>query len=106
MNLEIEHIRGYGILSFAKNMGENLSNMYSQKLIDSVTKTTTDAVKTAPKRAIQKTAKATDDLIGSKIADKITSVSKTSKELHSQNNFKKAKNETEIPKERYISPEK
>ena len=37
---------------------------------------TTDAIKTAPKRAIQKTAEATSDLIGNKIADKITSVSK------------------------------
>ena len=39
-------------------------------------KSTTDAIKTAPKRAIQKTAEATGDLIGNKIADKITSVSK------------------------------
>ena len=31
--------------------------------------------KTASKRAIQKTAKATGDLVGNKIADKITSVS-------------------------------
>ena len=33
------------------------------------------AIKTASKRAIQKTAEATDDLIGNKIADKVTSVS-------------------------------
>ena len=38
-------------------------------------KSITDAIKTAPKRPIQKTAEATDDLIGNKIADKITSVS-------------------------------
>ena len=45
-------------------------------------KSTTDAIKTASKRAIQKTAEATGDLIGNKIADKITSVSKKSiKEL-------------------------
>ena len=37
-------------------------------------KSTTDAVKTASKRAIQKTAKATGDLIGNKNADKITNV--------------------------------
>ena len=36
----------------------------------------TDAIKTASKRAIQKTAEATGDLIGNKIADKMTSVSK------------------------------
>ena len=39
-------------------------------------KSTTDAIKTASKRAIQKTAEATGDLIGTKIADKITSASK------------------------------
>ena len=38
----------------------------------------TDAIKTAFKRAIQKTAEATGDLLGNKIADKRTSVSKKS----------------------------
>ena len=72
------YVKGYGFLSFAKN----LSNKYSQKLIDTAKKSTTDAIKTASKRAIQKTAEATVDLIGNKIADKITSISKTSnKEL-------------------------
>ena len=37
---------------------------------------TTDAIKTASKRAIQKTAEATGDLIGKTIADKITNASK------------------------------
>ena len=48
-------------------------------LLDSAKKSTTDAIKTASKRAIQKTAEATGDLIGNKIADKITNVSKKSK---------------------------
>ena len=39
-------------------------------------KTTTDAIKTASKRAIQITAEATGDLIVNKTADKIMSVSK------------------------------
>ena len=59
-------------------MGKHLSNEYGQKLLDSAKISTTDAIKTAPKRAIQKTTKATGDLIGNKIADKITSVSKKS----------------------------
>ena len=67
---------GYGFLSFPKNMGKILSNKYGQKLLDSAKKSATDAIKTASKRAIQKTAEATVDLIGNKIADKITSVSK------------------------------
>ena len=52
---------------------------------------------------IQKTAEATVDLIGNKIAEKITKVSKTPQ----QNNSETVTNEhdKEIPKERYISPE-
>ena len=48
-----------------------MSNKYSQKLLDSAKKPTTDAIKTASKRATQKTRKATGNLIGNKIADKI-----------------------------------
>ena len=29
------YVKGYGFLSLAKNMGKNLTNKYSQKLIDS-----------------------------------------------------------------------
>ena len=58
-------------------------------------------MKTTSKRAIQKTAEATDDLIGNKIADQITKSSITS-----QNVLKTDENETETPNERYVSPEK
>ena len=27
------HVKGYGFLSFTKNMGKNLSNRYSQRII-------------------------------------------------------------------------
>ena len=63
------YVKGHGLLSFPKNMGKNLNNKYGQKLLDSAKK---------KKRASQKTAKATGDLIGNKIADKITSVLKKS----------------------------
>ena len=107
------YVKGYGFLSFAKNIGthatkvaKSMSNKYSQKLLDSAKKSTTDAIKTTSKRAIQKTAEGTGDLVGNKIADKITIISKSpqnaSKELHSKTD----ENEIEIPKERYISPEK
>ena len=72
------YLKGYGYLSFAKNIGKILSNKYSQKLIYSAKKSTKDAIKTASKRAFQKTAEATGDLIINKIADKITKDSKTS----------------------------
>ena len=68
------HVKGYGFLSFAKNMGKSLSNKYGQKRFDSAKKSTTDAIKTALKKAIQKTTEATGDLIVNKIADKTTSV--------------------------------
>ena len=42
--------------------------------MDTATKTGIDATKTASKRVVQKTAEATGDLIGNKIADKITSL--------------------------------
>ena len=29
------YVKGYGFLSFAKNIGKNLSNKYGQKLADS-----------------------------------------------------------------------
>ena len=75
------YVKGYGFLSFAKNMGKSLSSKYGQKLFDSAKKST-DAIKTA----IQKTAEATGDLIGNKIADKVTSVSKKSNNNNNNNN--------------------
>ena len=73
-------------MSFVKNMSKytgtniskNLNSSYSQKFLGHAKQSATDALKTASKRAIQKTAEATVDLIGNKIADKITRVSKTS----------------------------
>ena len=53
-------------------MGKNLSYKYGKKCLD-IQKSTTDAKKNASKRAIPKAAEATGDLIGNKIADKITS---------------------------------
>ena len=52
-------------------------------------KTGTDAAKTASKRLVQKTAEATRDLIGNKIADKITSMvqSKEKKDKESRRNL-------------------
>ena len=87
------YVKGYGVLSFAKNMGKSLSNKYGQKLLDSAKKSTIDAIKTASKRAIQKTAEATGDLIGNKITNKITSISKKkpAKESHNNNDKKKQK---------------
>ena len=60
-------------MSFARTFG----NKYGKKIIDTTTKTGIDIAKTASKRVVPKTAEATGDLIGNKIADKITSIGKT-----------------------------
>ena len=51
------YVKRYGFLSFAKNMGKSLSNKYGQKLLNIAKKSTTDAIKTASKREIQKPLK-------------------------------------------------
>ena len=48
------YVKEYGFLSFAKNMGKNLSNKYGQKFLDSAKRSTTDAIKIASKSAIKK----------------------------------------------------
>ena len=53
-------VKGYGFLSFAKNMGKNigknvrktLSGKYSQKLLDHAKKSATDTLKTTSKGVI------------------------------------------------------
>ena len=68
-------------------MGKSLNSKYGQKLLDRAKKSTADAIEIPSKRVIQKTAEATSDLIGNKIADKIASVLKKS----NNNNKKKKK---------------
>ena len=51
------YVKGYGFLSFAENIGKNLSNKYCQKILDSAKKSTTDSIKTTSKRAIQKNSR-------------------------------------------------
>ena len=98
-------VKGYGILSFARNMGKNtcknLRSKYSQTLLDLAKQSAADALKTDHfKRRDEKnkqTAEATGDLIGNKVTDKITRVSKTSPKNNSETN------EEEMLRERCIS---
>ena len=83
----------------ATKVAENMRNNYNQKLLDIAKEFGADSIKTAWKRAIQKAAETTGDLLGNKIADEITSVSKNNLE-------EEVRNEIEISKERYISLEK
>ena len=97
-------VKGYGILSFARSM----SNKYGQKLVDTAKKSATDAIKIVSKRAIQKTAEATGDLVGNKIGDKTTSVSKkkSNNENNGDNDDDDDDDDVELTthKNRYISP--
>ena len=84
-----KYVEGYRFLFFARKFGVK----YGKKLMDTATKTRLDAAKTASKKVVQKTAQPTEDLIGNKIADKITSVGES-------------KEKTNKPGEIYIPPEK
>ena len=83
-------VKGYGFMSFAIIFCDK----YSKSLMDKGIDVSKKFAKTAGKKILEETAKATGDLIGNKIADKITSASKKS---HDEVN-------NEILKERYISP--
>ena len=104
--------KDHGFWSFTKNMdkkigqniSQNLSSKYSQKPIDYAKQSSTDAFKTASKKAIQKSVEAIGDLISNKTADKITKVRRTSP----KNTSGTVTNEhdKEISKERYINLQK
>ena len=69
------------------------SDKYSKSLMDKGIDLSKMFAKTAGEKILEKTAKATGDLIGNKIADKITAKPHNEDEVNN-----------EIPKERYISP--
>ena len=84
-------LKGYGFLSFAKimrksvgknmsiNLGKNLSSNYNLKPFDHSKQSATEALKTDSKIAIKEVAAGTTgDLIGIKIGNKITKVSRRS----------------------------
>ena len=48
------YVKGYGFLTFAKNIDKTVSTKYSQNLLDNAKNSTTDAIKTPSRRAIQK----------------------------------------------------
>ena len=93
---ERRYVKEYGFLSFARNF----SDKYSKFLMDKGIDVSKKFAKTAGKKILKKTAKATGDLNGNKIADKITSASKKSDNEEIQSD----EVNNEMLKERYISP--
>ena len=73
--------------------------LISTKYFDHAKKSATDALKTFSKNVFQKTAEANEDLIGNKIAEKITSSASRSKP-------EDVTQLEETPKVRYVSPGK
>ena len=84
---ERRYVKGYGFLSFARNFGNkygkklmntaiktgtSFNSMYGKKLTDTAIKTGKDFATIAGKKIVHESAEATGDLIGNKIADKIT----------------------------------
>ena len=88
-----KHVKGYGFMSFDKNFGSKYGKKFlnkeisaSKRIKDTASKfhqskygkilknQRTEFGKIAGKKIVQKSAEATGDLIGSKIADKITSL--------------------------------
>ena len=84
---ERRYIKEYAFLSFAKNFsnkygkklmntaiktGTNFNSKYGKKLTDTAIKTAKDFATIAGKKIVHKSAETTGDLIGNKIADKIT----------------------------------
>ena len=101
-----KYVKGYGFLSFARNFGDKygkslIKSKNVKKLINGATKTSKDFAKIVGKKIIHKSAEATGDLVGNKIAEKITSMGKP--------RSKKEKDEINIMEEIqeiYIPPEK
>ena len=82
---EKRFVKGYSFMSFARD--------FNDKYIKSLMDASKTFAKTADKKILKETAKATRDLIGNKIADKITAKPHNKDEVING-----------IPKERYISP--
>ena len=51
------YVKGFGFLSFAKNIGKNLSNKYGQNIFYTAKKSTADAIKTVLKKQFRKLQK-------------------------------------------------
>ena len=86
-----KYIHGHGFLSFAKNIGDKYGGKifdksmdvskkygkkYGNKLLDNSLSAGKDFAKIAGKKVLTKSAEATGDLIGNKIADRITKSSR------------------------------
>ena len=77
------YVQGKGFMSFARNIGnkygkkifdvsKSMKKKYGKKILDNSLSAGQDFAKIAGKKVLTKSAEATGDLIGNKIADRIT----------------------------------
>ena len=113
-SLEPRYVQGQGFMSFAKNIGNKYGQKlfdksmdvskkngkkYGNKLLDNSISAGKDFAKIAGKKVLTKSAEATGDMIGNKIADRITKSSRNK----AQKEDDRIMEETQ---EIYIPPEK
>ena len=108
------YVQGQGFMSFAKNIGnkygrksfdksidvsKKMSNKYGRKILDKSMDAGKGFVKIAGKKVVTKSAEATGDLIGNKIADRITKSSRN-KEQKEDDRIMEETQELIIPPEK------
>ena len=70
------YVKGYGFLSFPKNIDKSLNSKCGQKFLGTTKNLAKDALKTVSKSGILKAAEVTSNLVRNKIAEKITKAAK------------------------------
>ena len=105
-----KYVQGQGFMSFAKNVGNkygrkifdksiDVSNKYGRKILDKSMDASKDFPKIAGKKLLHKSAEATGEMTGNKVADRIT---KSSRNKAQKENDRIMEETQEI----YIPPEK
>ena len=88
------YVQGQGFMSFAKNIEK-----YGKKILDNSLSAGKDFARIAGKKVLTKSAKATGDLIGNKIGDRITKSSRN-KEQKEDDRIMEETQELIIPPEK------
>ena len=108
------YVQGQGFMSFARNIGnkygkkifdksldvgKSMKKKYGKKILDNSLSAGKDFAKIAGKKVLTKSAEATGDLIGNKIADRITK-STRNKEQKEDDRIMEETQEITIPPEK------
>ena len=105
-----KYVQGQAFMYFAKNIGNkygrkifdksiDVSNKYGKKILDKSIDTSKDFAKIAVKKVLHKSAEVTGEMIGNKVADRITKSSRNKAQKEDGRIMEEAQ-------EIYIPPEK